>query len=58
MGTVRAFLVDGFVCTLFVVHVIQVALAGWANFRSMITGYDIIDTVDAEREQATDKVKA
>ncbi|MBK8465976.1 MAG: cytochrome b/b6 domain-containing protein [Chloracidobacterium sp.] len=42
----------------FVVHVIQVALAGWANFRSMITGYDIIDTVDAEREQATDKVKA
>ena len=24
----------------FAVHVIQVALAGWANFRSMITGYD------------------
>ena len=27
----------------FVVHVIQVALAGWGNFRSMITGYDIVD---------------
>ena len=31
----------------FVVHVVQVALAGWANFRSMITGYDV---VDAEKE--------
>ena len=27
----------------FVVHVIQVALAGWANFRSMITGYDVVE---------------
>ena len=28
----------------FVVHIIQVAIAGWANFRSMITGYDIVET--------------
>jgi thiosulfate reductase cytochrome b subunit len=27
----------------FVVHVIQVAIAGWGNFRSMITGYDVVD---------------
>lgn len=27
----------------FAVHVVQVALAGWANFRSMITGYEIVD---------------
>lgn len=27
----------------FVVHVIQVILAGWNNFRSMITGYEIVD---------------
>jgi thiosulfate reductase cytochrome b subunit len=27
----------------FAVHVVQVALAGWGNFRSMITGYDIAD---------------
>ncbi|MBL8182095.1 MAG: cytochrome b/b6 domain-containing protein [Blastocatellia bacterium] len=27
----------------FVVHIIQVAIAGWSNFRSMITGYDVID---------------
>ncbi len=26
----------------FVVHVAQVALAGWSNFRSMVTGYEII----------------
>lgn len=27
----------------FVVHVVQVALAGWSNFRSMVTGYEAID---------------
>ena len=27
----------------FAVHVIQVAIAGWANFRSMVTGYDVVD---------------
>jgi len=27
----------------FVVHVAQVALAGWSNFSSMITGYETVD---------------
>ena len=27
----------------FAVHVAQVILAGWSNFRSMVTGYDIVD---------------
>ena len=27
----------------FVVHIAQVALAGWSNFRSMITGYEAVD---------------
>ncbi|WP_244139435.1 cytochrome b/b6 domain-containing protein [Mucilaginibacter ginkgonis] len=27
----------------FVIHVIQVALAGWNNFRSVISGFEIID---------------
>lgn len=36
----------GFV-SFFFVHVIQVVLAGWSSFRSMITGYEI---VDAEKE--------
>ncbi|HEX3101239.1 MAG TPA: cytochrome b/b6 domain-containing protein, partial [Pyrinomonadaceae bacterium] len=34
----------------FVVHIFQVAMAGWANFRSMITGYDVIDTIEAKPE--------
>jgi thiosulfate reductase cytochrome b subunit len=29
--------------TFFVVHVIQVAIAGWGNFRSMITGREVVD---------------
>jgi len=31
----------------FSVHVIQVAVAGWANFRSMVTGYDVVETEKA-----------
>lgn len=27
----------------FVVHILQVAIAGWSNFRSMITGREIVD---------------
>jgi thiosulfate reductase cytochrome b subunit len=34
----------------FAVHVVQVALAGWGNFRSMITGYDVINSDDAAPE--------
>ena len=41
------YLMVGFVL-FFVVHIVQVVLAGWGNFRSMITGYDIIDAVERE----------
>jgi len=34
----------------FLVHVVQVVLAGWSNFRSMITGYDVIDVSTPEVE--------
>lgn len=55
------YLMVGYV-VFFVVHIGQVALAGWANFRSMITGYDIIDAVDAPIEPvpttATEEVTA
>ena len=27
----------------FAVHVVQVALAGWRNFRSMVTGYEVVE---------------
>jgi thiosulfate reductase cytochrome b subunit len=39
----------------FAVHVIQVVLAGWSNFRSMITGYDIVDAVETGGEPAAQK---
>ena len=39
---IHFWLTIGFV-VFFLVHVIQVALAGWANFRSMVSGYDVID---------------
>ena len=34
----------------FLVHVFQVIMAGWSNFRSMITGYDIVDAVESKPE--------
>ncbi|MGB7068161.1 MAG: cytochrome b/b6 domain-containing protein [Pyrinomonadaceae bacterium] len=40
----------------FLVHVIQVILAGWRNFRSMITGYDVVDAVD-DLPAITDEAK-
>ena len=39
----------------FAVHVIQVVLAGWGNFRSMITGYDIVDAVETKTEPIAQK---
>ena len=36
----------------FAVHVIQVAIAGWSNFRSMVTGYEIVDAVEPATEPA------
>jgi thiosulfate reductase cytochrome b subunit len=29
-------------CAFFVVHIVQVILAGWKNFRSMVTGFDVL----------------
>ncbi len=34
-------------CAFFVVHVVQVILAGWNNFRSMVSGYEIVPAVKA-----------
>jgi thiosulfate reductase cytochrome b subunit len=38
-------------CAFFVVHVVQVALAGWNNFRSMVSGYEIVPAVKASLEE-------
>jgi thiosulfate reductase cytochrome b subunit len=31
----------------FAIHIGQVIRAGWANFRSMVTGYDLVETKGA-----------
>jgi len=40
----------------FLVHVFQVVVAGWGNFRSMITGYVIVDAVEPAVEHAAEPV--
>jgi thiosulfate reductase cytochrome b subunit len=42
---VHFLLAAGFV-VFFVVHIVQVALAGWNNFRSMVTGYEAVRSHD------------
>jgi hypothetical protein len=38
-------------CGFFVVHVVQVVLAGWNNFRSMVSGYEIVPAVKTTLEE-------
>ncbi len=38
-------------CGFFVVHVMQVVLAGWNNFRSMLSGYEIVAAAKAPLEE-------
>jgi thiosulfate reductase cytochrome b subunit len=38
-------------CGFFVVHVVQVILAGWNNFRSMVSGYEIVPAAKATLEE-------
>ena len=38
-------------CAFFVVHVIQVAFAGWNNFRSMVSGYEIVPAAKIPLEE-------
>jgi thiosulfate reductase cytochrome b subunit len=37
----------------FAVHIVQVAIAGWANFRSMVTGYEVVDAEPVESHVQT-----
>jgi thiosulfate reductase cytochrome b subunit len=38
-------------CAFFVVHVAQVILAGWNNFRSMVSGYEIVAATKVSLEE-------
>ncbi len=42
----------------FVVHVVQVALAGWSNFRSMITGREIVPGPPEQAPVASEVIHA
>lgn len=42
----------------FVVHVVQVAIAGWANFRSIVTGYEVVDAKADESATPVEGVRA
>ncbi len=44
-------------CLFFVVHVVQVALAGWGNFRSMVNGYETVDAETKIPESAINKTE-
>lgn len=33
----------------FLIHVLQVIIAGWNNFRSMITGFDVVPAKDSAK---------
>ncbi|RNL50310.1 cytochrome b/b6 domain-containing protein [Pedobacter jejuensis] len=37
----------------FVIHILQVALAGWNNFRSVVSGFEVIETEPQIREEKT-----
>ncbi len=41
----------------FLVHIFQVVMAGWSNFRSMINGYVIIDAVEPASEPVAPKTE-
>lgn len=40
-------------CLFFIVHLVQVILAGWKNFRSMVTGFDVFPVEEKKKEPET-----
>ena len=41
-------------CLFFIIHILQVIRAGWKNFRSMITGFDIVHSVPPVKSKQPD----
>ena len=44
-------------CLFFVVHIVQVILAGWKNFRSMVTGFDVFHFEEEESKEPEPEVE-
>lgn len=38
-------------CLFFIVHIIQVILAGWNNFQSMVTGFDVLPYTEPTKKE-------
>ena len=47
-------------CLFFVIHIIQVILAGWKNFQSMVTGFEVLKTENnsAPEENAISEISS
>jgi thiosulfate reductase cytochrome b subunit len=52
MARAEHFIITILFCLFFLVHIIQVVLAGWNNFRSMITGFEVEPPVSQVIEDA------
>ncbi len=52
MARLEHFLLTMGFCAFFVVHIVQVIIAGWNNFRSMVTGYEITTQEEPHAERA------
>ncbi len=49
------FIITILFCLFFLVHVIQVILAGWNNFRSIVTGFEIVKETKTDHHELTEK---
>jgi thiosulfate reductase cytochrome b subunit len=45
-------------CLFFVIHIVQVILAGWRNFQSVITGFEVVKPDEIVNDLTTDDGKA
>jgi thiosulfate reductase cytochrome b subunit len=45
-------------CVFFVIHLVQVARAGWNNFRAMVTGYEVVQVEESIAESESQMVKS
>ncbi|MBA4167774.1 MAG: molybdopterin-dependent oxidoreductase [Chitinophagaceae bacterium] len=60
LGGYRAARIEHFILTIgyvlfFIVHIVQVIIAGWNNFRSVVTGFEIADVKTTAARPETEK---
>jgi thiosulfate reductase cytochrome b subunit len=50
------FIITILFCLFFLVHIIQVIIAGWNNFRGMVTGFEVEKIVLQNKEEENDNI--